>query len=87
MSEPLIVPPTSEPVPVRKLIAELSDEEATTLRLLMQVCWVCFEDKDLIIDYGLDGVRGVLCTNCKSGVVAFKDSVENLRKAIKYLNR
>lgn len=31
-------------------------------------------------------VRGLLCTKCNTGIGLFKDSVENLKKAIEYLS-
>ncbi len=31
-------------------------------------------------------IRGVLCSGCNRGIGIFKDNIENLRRAIKYIN-
>jgi len=54
--------------------------------LQSQTCYIC-NSKDICIDHchKTGDVRGVLCNNCNLGIGLFKDNVERLRKAIKYL--
>jgi ribosomal protein L34E len=38
-------------------------------------------------DHRTDKVRGLLCNNCNRGLGHFKDSIENLESALRYLKR
>lgn len=51
------------------------------------VCEICGTDKKLRYDHNHDSgeFRGVLCTQCNSGLGLLKDSPERLAKAIVYL--
>lgn len=61
----------------------LSIEEAQKRR-----CKICNEEAFLCVDHCHTGghVRGLLCRQCNSGLGMFKDSVENLSAAIRYLS-
>jgi hypothetical protein len=60
-------------------------------------CWVCKESNASIIDHDhrcCHGtyscgvcIRGVLCSNCNTGIGLFKDSVKRLKEAIEYLDK
>ena len=51
------------------------------------VCWICGSSHRLSIDHchASEKVRGLLCGRCNSALGFFKDDVENLKKAIEYL--
>ena len=56
------------------------------------VCAICHtipNKKHLVVDHSHDNnmVRGLLCSNCNTGLGLFKDSIDNLSAAIVYLNR
>lgn len=53
-------------------------------------CRICFGlngDKRLVIDHDhdTDEVRGLLCTQCNTGLGMFFDNTNNLKHAIAYL--
>lgn len=50
-------------------------------------CRVCGEVKTLVFDHchNTERLRGMLCGSCNNGLGFFKDSVEDLEKAIAYL--
>lgn len=54
-------------------------------------CWICekeFEDdKSAFVDHchSTKKVRGLLCHLCNSGLGYFKDNINNLKKAVQYL--
>ena len=50
-------------------------------------CGICSTDEDLCIDrnHQTKALRGVLCRHCNRALGAFKDSIERLQDAIKYL--
>jgi len=54
-------------------------------------CAICatIPEKKLVIDHNhkTDKVRGLLCSNCNSGLGMFKDSPRRLRTAIAYLRK
>lgn len=52
-----------------------------------RACAICEEQKPLEVDHShVTGEnRGLLCTNCNTGIGQFKDSVAKLHKAIQYL--
>lgn len=58
-------------------------------------CAICFADftwiRDKYIqidhDHKTGEVRGILCIDCNLGLGRFKDKVENLNSAIRYLNK
>src|SRR5574343_1369234 len=65
--------------------AKLIDEQG-------DVCAICGgvdEDKYLAVDHCHDSgkVRGLLCSRCNQGLGSFRDSVFNLKNAIKYLEK
>jgi hypothetical protein len=47
------------------------------------------EIKNLAVDHchATGKIRGLLCQNCNTGLGGFKDSIENLKTAIKYLKK
>jgi hypothetical protein len=57
------------------------------LRLQDARCLICKEIKRLVVDHcHVNGhVRGLLCSQCNSGLGFFHDSVENLSGAVRYL--
>jgi hypothetical protein len=58
-------------------------------------CWVCNEEEAVHIDHNHNCctgsyscgkcIRGILCSQCNTGLGLFKDSLDRLEKAIKYL--
>lgn len=58
-------------------------------------CWVCNEENAIHIDHDhkcCEGsyscgkcIRGVLCSQCNTGLGLFKDSSKNLKRALEYL--
>lgn len=50
-------------------------------------CGICAEKKKLFVDHchKTKKVRGLLCSQCNHGLGMFKDNVDFLSKAIKYL--
>lgn len=50
-------------------------------------CWICGSTKRLSIDndHASGDVRGLLCSACNFGIGSFRDNVQNLKKAILYL--
>ena len=50
-------------------------------------CLICQEEKLLVVDHcHTEGtVRGLLCHSCNTALGKFKDNVEILERAIKYL--
>lgn len=55
--------------------------------LYRETCTICSEQIGLVVDHdhstGL--IRGLLCTNCNTGLGMFKDNIKILEAAIKYL--
>lgn len=56
-------------------------------KLIENGCYLCFSKTRLHIDHNhkTNKIRGVLCINCNVGLGNFKDSIELLQKAIRYL--
>jgi hypothetical protein len=53
-------------------------------------CIICSKEvKNLVVDHchSTLKVRGLLCNNCNTGLGMFEDNINNLQKAIEYLNR
>jgi len=53
-------------------------------------CLICGEHKDKLMvdhDHKTNKVRGLLCTHCNTGIGFLKDNVNNLKKAIDYLEK
>ena len=50
-------------------------------------CAICNEQTDLAVDHCHNSmkIRGLLCNNCNNGLGRFKDNIELLENAIKYL--
>lgn len=50
-------------------------------------CLICKSEKKLVVDHcHISGkVRGLLCDKCNLGIGHFKDDIENLKRAIIYL--
>lgn len=51
-------------------------------------CSLCLEDKPKLVidhDHATGKVRGLICHKCNNGLGAFRDDVELLQKAIRYL--
>lgn len=53
----------------------------------LKTCEICGSKERIRTDCHYPGgpVRGILCFNCKRGLGMFKDRVENLSAAVKYL--
>lgn len=57
------------------------------------VCAICFgldkSNKNLSVDHdhSTGKVRGLLCGLCNSGLGMFKDNIDNIERAIEYLNK
>ena len=51
-------------------------------------CIICNSTKRLVIDHchKTDKFRGLLCSNCNTGLGMFKDNIDFMLNAIKYLN-
>lgn len=78
----------------RKNLYGLSDRDYMILGLTQDwKCAVCFTDiedlegRDLDVDHdhSTGKIRGLLCGSCNKGLGCFKDSIELLELAIKYL--
>lgn len=72
---------------------KISVEDYEKLRLLQKgLCAICEEvcptQRALAVDHchSSNRIRGLLCTNCNTGIGQFKDSTILLEKAISYLN-
>ena len=72
----------------------ISIEEVFNLKKIQNYkCAICFKDLDngkrthVDHDHFTCKIRGVLCVNCNLGLGNFKDNVEVLENAIKYLTR
>ena len=67
----------------------LTEEELYELMEInnCEICNVIVSGKDKCIDHDhqTGDVRGILCSNCNYGLGQFRDSVEILNNAIKYL--
>lgn len=52
-------------------------------------CWLCQRKPAVVIDHchKTGRVRGMLCHGCNTGLGKLGDSVENLQRAIAYLER
>ena len=50
-------------------------------------CLICKREEKLYIDHDhkTGQIRGLLCNNCNTGIGQFKESIDNLESAIKYL--
>lgn len=61
------------------------------LSLQNRACAICHveftQTPDIDHDHKTGIVRGLLCTNCNNGLGRFKDNVEALESAIKYLTK
>lgn len=54
---------------------------------LSKVCQICGTEKDLCIDHNhiFGFVRGILCGHCNRGLGNFKEDIDLLKKAMRYL--
>ena len=52
-------------------------------------CEICGDAKNLNVDHchATKKIRGILCTKCNTGLGFFRDSLERLNAAIKYLTK
>ena len=52
-------------------------------------CVICKRNVILRVDHchTTGKVRGLLCHNCNTGLGQFKDNIDNLKMAIKYLEK
>lgn len=52
-------------------------------------CQICKKDKPLVVDHchTTGKVRGLLCSQCNSGLGHIKDNIDHLKKMIEYLER
>jgi len=52
------------------------------------LCAICNENIRLCVDHCHDTgkIRGLLCNGCNTGLGGFKDNINNLKSAIKYLS-
>ena len=48
-------------------------------------CLICNKFAKLVVDHENGKVRGLLCTTCNTGLGKFKDNIELIYKALKYL--
>lgn len=55
----------------------------------MRTCKKCKQDKplDQFYDHFTNKVRGLLCLQCNQGLGQFKDNLDSLKSAIKYLEK
>ena len=60
---------------------------AEHLSTMSKTCQICGTDKKIFIDHDhkTNAVRGMLCQDCNMGLGQFRDSIDRLRNAIKYL--
>ena len=51
------------------------------------ICQICRERKDLVVDHDhkTGKIRGLICRRCNSALGYWKDSPENLLRAIEYI--
>lgn len=57
--------------------------------MLVDSCEICGSDKKLCWDHSHETglFRGILCSNCNTAIGLFKDDIQILRQAIKYLEK
>jgi hypothetical protein len=70
-----------------------SDQYDAILKEQNEVCAICFQsdpcNRALAVDHNhsTKKVRGLLCTNCNMAIGKFQDNIENLKRAITYMER
>ena len=62
-------------------------QEFKALESSQDGCAVCSKQVKLVVDHdhSTNEIRGLLCSNCNTGLGMFKDSTELLEKASNYL--
>ena len=73
-----------------KRLYKMSPEEYTILYIHQGgYCAICKGSDSLNVDHDhtTGKVRGLICASCNAGLANFKDNVEVLTQAIKYLNK
>jgi len=65
----------------------ISDELLKDIVETITECVICGSTEKLVVDHChiTNKVRGMLCNHCNRGLGHFKDNIESLEKAIKYL--
>jgi hypothetical protein len=67
----------------------LTLEEFNSIRLSqMNVCAICKKSMKLVVDHcHISGrIRGLLCSNCNTGIGLLREDTDILKSAIDYLN-
>ncbi len=77
--------PEKQRIMMRKCRYGLSEKQQS---MLAEKCEICGSNVKLVIDHDheTNTMRGVLCNGCNTGLGFFKDDVDSLRQAVKYLN-
>jgi hypothetical protein len=65
----------------------ISDDELKRLLSSQKSCTICGKEERLVVDHDHETgkVRGLLCNHCNRGLGHFRDNIEFLEDAIKYL--
>ena len=65
----------------------ISDDDLKALLSVQKTCMICGDEDKLVVDHDhkTGNVRGLLCNHCNRGLGHFRDSLDTLGLAIKYL--
>ena len=85
----------SEKTPEHELCVECREQRFKQIRLKLwlkqgKVCAICLEsitleNSNIDHDHFSDMIRGLLCTGCNVALGSFRDSIDAMERAIKYL--